>query len=571
MNGQETMRRVLYGISAALLFVAMPWDALADNGPDHRLTQTGAIELGTSGGNVNDSSRRFCCSGTLGALVQDSGEYFILSNNHVLARGNQGTPGEGVNHPGMVDQNCGTTGVIAELSDFVPIVFGSRKSPGGPNQVDAAIALVTGNVAADGAILDIGPLSASTLTAVPGLAVQKSGRTTGNTKGSVSAVNVTATVGYSSECGGRTTQYAEFENQIMISGSSFSAGGDSGSIIVEDVAPCGVLPRAVGLLFAGSSNSTIANPIGAVLAQLGVSLVAGSPQACPPMGTISGTVTDDSAVPVPISGATVTVVGAGLSATTDANGAYLMGGVEVGIHDVEASAQGFQTSAPQAVEVLENQTTSGVDFALTAAPDATEAIAQCIVYETQGGKNKDRNLLINVQVVDDFGTALSGASVSVSLTRDGASFGSASATTDEFGEARFVARNAPGGEYVTTVEDIVHGSLAYAGPQSTPANSFVKTSGQQSASFCQPGASPLGSAAPAGASAISRAADVKARHSARLLAIPGVVGHGVGISGGQPVIEVYLANENAEARAQIPAALDGVPVRVVVTGEFVAY
>src|SRR5262245_17390929 len=84
--------------------------------------QTWPISLGTSGGNINDKTKNYCCSGTLGSLVQDaSGKLYILSNNHVLARLNQAALGEDVNQPGMLDQNCKTAGAVADLSSFVPI------------------------------------------------------------------------------------------------------------------------------------------------------------------------------------------------------------------------------------------------------------------------------------------------------------------------------------------------------------------------------------------------------------------------------------------------------------------
>jgi len=48
------------------------------------------IILGTTGGNAKDSSTSgntvTCCGGTLGSLVQRNGAFYILSNNHVLAR-----------------------------------------------------------------------------------------------------------------------------------------------------------------------------------------------------------------------------------------------------------------------------------------------------------------------------------------------------------------------------------------------------------------------------------------------------------------------------------------------------
>src|SRR5215469_14207820 len=51
------------------------------------------IILGTSGGNADDKSGQFCCSGTLGALVIRNGINYILSNNHVLARSDQAAAG----------------------------------------------------------------------------------------------------------------------------------------------------------------------------------------------------------------------------------------------------------------------------------------------------------------------------------------------------------------------------------------------------------------------------------------------------------------------------------------------
>lgn len=271
-----------------LLTLAVQPTATADNGPAHQVAQARPIQLGTSGGNINDRSRLYCCSGTLGSLVQDSaGFQYILSNNHVLARVNSGALGDDVNQPGQIDQNCGQTGIVADLSLFVPIKF--KKGGNVPlNTVDCAIAAVRdGAVRADGSILDIGPVSADIVGAFVGQSVQKSGRTTGWTSGSVAAVNVTVDVGYSAQCGGASKQIARFVNQILVTPGTFSAGGDSGSLIVENgsVSPTDGLPRAVGLLFAGSSTSTIANPIGAVLNSLNVTMAGAAAKAGAPAPT----------------------------------------------------------------------------------------------------------------------------------------------------------------------------------------------------------------------------------------------------------------------------------------------
>lgn len=60
---------------------------------------------------------------------------------------------------------------------------------------------------------------------------------------------------------------------------------------------------------------------------------------------------------------------------------------------------------------------------------------------------------------------------------------------------------------------------------------------------------------------------VKERYAEELMAIPGVVGVGIGEDGGSPRIVVMLANDSGEARERIPAELEGFKVEVVVTGE----
>jgi hypothetical protein len=225
--------------------------------------------LGTSGGNINDIVRGWCYGGTLGALVEDiSGVQYILSNNHVLARTNAAAVGEDIIQPGLIDQSptcskdLGDT--VADLTAFVQIRFKSKKTIP-TNSIDAAIAQVKPTrVDPTGAILDIGEISKTPLEAAVGLGVKKSGRTTGLTTGTISAVHVTVDVSYGS---GKT---ARFVDQILATPGSFLAGGDSGSLMVENVASA---PRAVGLLFAGSSSVAIANPIEAVLSAFQVTMV----------------------------------------------------------------------------------------------------------------------------------------------------------------------------------------------------------------------------------------------------------------------------------------------------------
>lgn len=225
---------------------------LADGGPNHRVRN---LHLGVSGGNVNDSTRRFCCSGTLGALVTDGTNQYILSNNHVLGRSDAAAAGEDISQPGLIDSNCNVATVVADFTTAVPL----------GNNVDAAIAqLRPGQMDSSGYIEDIGVPSSAVVEPSVGLGVAKSGRTTGFTTGTIGSINTSVSVQYQAGCGQGKKFVVSYTGQIVINSSTFSAGGDSGSLITTNNAA----HNPVGLLYAGSSSSTIANPIGEVLTRL---------------------------------------------------------------------------------------------------------------------------------------------------------------------------------------------------------------------------------------------------------------------------------------------------------------
>jgi hypothetical protein len=60
--------RIYSIIGLGLLSAAATIHAQSD--PDPRQAQSWPVKLGTSGGNIDDRSRLYCCSGTLGALVK---------------------------------------------------------------------------------------------------------------------------------------------------------------------------------------------------------------------------------------------------------------------------------------------------------------------------------------------------------------------------------------------------------------------------------------------------------------------------------------------------------------------
>ncbi len=219
------------------------------------------VHIGVSTGHPNITA------GTIGCRVKDSnGTLYLLSNNHVYADENRASIGNNVLVPGPYDGGQDPRDRIGTLIDFVQIKFGPR----GRNTVDAAIALLDmvdldGDGQEDPTVLNdtpsggYGTPNSATTEAYVGQVVQKYGRTTGLTGGVVDGVNATVRVWYDSG-------FAYFVKQILITPGAFSAGGDSGSLIVTDDLNC----NPIGLLFAGSSTMTVANPIDEVLSSFGV-------------------------------------------------------------------------------------------------------------------------------------------------------------------------------------------------------------------------------------------------------------------------------------------------------------
>lgn len=216
------------------------------------------VTMGVSGGNINDRNKKgayiYCSGGTIGSVVYKSGNSYFLSNNHVFARENKAAIGEDIVQPGLIEVNCSqiTNDIVADLSQFVTITFKRTAN----NKVDAAIAQVRSTTSFTPAT-QCGYTPSSTIaTASLGMQVKKCGRTSEYTEGQVTGLNVTVLVSYS-----RGT--ARFVDQIQFS--AMSESGDSGSLIVTKTDN-----KPVALLFAGSSSTTIGNPIQEVMNALGV-------------------------------------------------------------------------------------------------------------------------------------------------------------------------------------------------------------------------------------------------------------------------------------------------------------
>lgn len=224
-------------------------------------------------------------AGTFGCVVYRNNEPFILSNNHVLANSNAASLGDPILQPGPYDGGK-LEDEIAKLEEFVEIKFAIAppecsianaalavanfftklfkphytwqlaRASSEVNYVDAAIAKPLSIDLVKDEILEIGSIKGTTQPEID-MKIQKSGRTTGYTTGTIMVLDTTVRVQYG------LGKIAVFDNQIVAG--PMSQGGDSGSAVLD------MENNLLGLLFAGSDQTTIINPIDKVFELLNVS------------------------------------------------------------------------------------------------------------------------------------------------------------------------------------------------------------------------------------------------------------------------------------------------------------
>ncbi len=248
-------------------FRVLPPEPIAsERGEDEGPVPTGRFErpvpMGVSTGHTRSTA------GTIGAVVTDGERRYALSNWHVFVPGGDARVGDILLQPGPVDGGADPADAIGTLAAFEPVVLSLFAT----NRIDAAIAR-TDEVLPETPVGGYGSPRSATMAAKPGLQVQKYGRTTRLTVGEVEAVNASVNVTY----GSAGSQVGRFTGQIMVC-CNFSAGGDSGSLIVaRDLDRDGTAGpddrKPVALLFAGDGRLTIGNPIDLVLDRFDVTIV----------------------------------------------------------------------------------------------------------------------------------------------------------------------------------------------------------------------------------------------------------------------------------------------------------
>lgn len=106
-------------------------------------------------------------------------------------------------------------------------------------------------------------------------------------------------------------------------------------------------------------------------------------------------------------------------------------------------------------------------------PSTSEFVeVESITYATEGGKNSNKHLLVTVNLVDETGAPVAGASISLQLIHDSGTTWSGGGITGAGGSITLTLKNAPAGGYTTDITNVSADGLPW--DESTPENSFVK-------------------------------------------------------------------------------------------------
>lgn len=188
-------------------------------------------------------------------------EYYILSNNHVLADFNKVSIGTPIVQPANSPLDIAHQDIIANLSTFIPLKPTiDDKEP--VNLVDCAIAKVIDKSLISNKIFQIGEIAGISKATLK-LPIKKFGVTSGLTEGKVATINSTLNIEVS-----ENEKYI-FVDQII--GKLENDEGDSGSLILND------LNEAIGLYWGGTNNNAFSyiNDISNVLDALNVKIYTG--------------------------------------------------------------------------------------------------------------------------------------------------------------------------------------------------------------------------------------------------------------------------------------------------------
>lgn len=263
--------------------VIVPGPTQPSAGPSFVVRVAGGLSRYACGSSI--SVGNFRDAGTFGCLVRDGGGVLYgLSNNHVSGSCSYAGVGLPILAPGVFDvaPNSLPPFTIGFHVRALPMVAGSADNINPSANLDAAIFRIANDSQVSsfqGAAYDTPQLSSALAS---GLAVEKVGRTTGHTSGTVISQFIGAhPIQYKADIYG-FSGLVFFNPMFAIvgTGTVFASAGDSGSLIVS-VNAAGQR-TAVGIVVGSMSDGaapggeiTVAAPIEPILAAFGVTLVGG--------------------------------------------------------------------------------------------------------------------------------------------------------------------------------------------------------------------------------------------------------------------------------------------------------
>jgi hypothetical protein len=217
-------------------------------------------------------------AGTMGCLVRDAtGMLFALTNNHVSGMCNYANVGEKILAPGHIDITAGGIDpfTLGYHVRSLPMVQGLPDNVDITTNSDAALLKIANEQHVSSFQGNAYDTPAQAFDMLAGQAVEKVGRTTGLTQGTILCQVIGPhPVRYNTPGYGEHVSFFDpvFAIQGAVPGEAFSSPGDSGSLITIQQNGDRF---AVGLVFAGDPRNgiSLALPLKPILDNLGVTLV----------------------------------------------------------------------------------------------------------------------------------------------------------------------------------------------------------------------------------------------------------------------------------------------------------
>jgi hypothetical protein len=304
LKPEEMIPKEIRGYPTDVLVEQMDFECDDSRGYD---LLTGGIQI-----NIGIGAGTLGCFVTRDAEPVGSKKIYLLSNYHVII-GKNGQVGTRVGQPSPPSgcKNCSLCWDIAEVfcgekgGPTGPKSVGTVLTPpGSPNAIDAAIAKLLGQDAADPKIVyfsnsieGIGPVFGSSTTVVPKDRVRKRGRTTGLTYGIIEATGATSKV--KDEKNDPTSPDVIYSGNVykitpMAENKNMGNEGDSGSVLVDRqnrvVALIFSVPRDPNAPTTGPfkpNGEARAFPIGTVMTRLGISVLSSGTANSIPLSGVS--------------------------------------------------------------------------------------------------------------------------------------------------------------------------------------------------------------------------------------------------------------------------------------------